>query len=95
VPGCSRRLQVLGDRHGNVVPRGERECSIRRPNRKVVEEAPSPLLEARSREMMSEEAVRLTCAIGYGSARTVEVAVGQDRSFYFLEMNTRSRTKIR
>jgi len=82
-------IQVLGDRHGNVIHLGERECSIQRRNQKVVEEAPSPLLDAATRRKMGEQAVALAQAVGYDSAGTVEFVAGQDRSFYFLEMNTR------
>ncbi|HVY58435.1 MAG TPA: acetyl/propionyl/methylcrotonyl-CoA carboxylase subunit alpha [Xanthobacteraceae bacterium] len=82
-------IQVLGDKHGNVVHLGERECSIQRRNQKVVEESPSPLLDAATRRKMGEQAVALARAVGYDSAGTVEFVAGQDRSFYFLEMNTR------
>jgi propionyl-CoA carboxylase alpha subunit len=82
-------IQILGDRHGNVIHLGERECSIQRRNQKVVEEAPSPLLDAATRKKMGEQAVALAQAVGYDSAGTVEFVAGQDRSFYFLEMNTR------
>src|SRR4029077_10962127 len=82
-------IQVLGDKHGNVVHLGERECSIQRRNQKVVEEAPSPLLDAKTREAMGSQAVALSKAVGYDSAGTVEFVAGQDRSFFFLEMNTR------
>ena len=82
-------IQVLGDKHGNVVYLGERECSIQRRNQKVIEEAPSPLLDAATRKKMGEQAVALAKAVGYDSAGTVEFVAGQDRSFYFLEMNTR------
>jgi propionyl-CoA carboxylase alpha chain len=82
-------IQVLGDKHGNVIHLGERECSIQRRNQKVVEEAPSPLLDAVTREKMGAQAVALAKAVGYDSAGTVEFVAGQDRSFYFLEMNTR------
>jgi propionyl-CoA carboxylase alpha chain len=82
-------IQVLGDRHGNVIHLGERECSIQRRNQKVIEEAPSPLLDARTRKAMGEQAVALARAVNYDSAGTVEFVAGQDRSFYFLEMNTR------
>src|SRR6202158_4605544 len=82
-------IQVLGDRHGNVIHLGERECSIQRRNQKVVEEAPSPLLDARTRAAMGEQAVALAKAVGYDSAGTVEFVAAQDKSFYFLEMNTR------
>ena len=82
-------IQVLGDKHGNVVYLHERECSIQRRNQKVVEEAPSPLLDAETRKKMGEQAVALAKAVGYDSAGTVEFVAGQDKSFYFLEMNTR------
>jgi propionyl-CoA carboxylase alpha chain len=82
-------IQVLGDKHGNVIYLGERECSIQRRNQKVVEEAPSPLLDAATRRKMGEQAVALAKAVGYDSAGTVEFVAGQDKSFYFLEMNTR------
>ncbi|HZP71630.1 MAG TPA: acetyl/propionyl/methylcrotonyl-CoA carboxylase subunit alpha [Pseudolabrys sp.] len=82
-------IQVLGDKHGNVIHLAERECSIQRRNQKVVEEAPSPLLDAATRKKMGEQAVALAKAVGYDSAGTVEFVAGQDRSFYFLEMNTR------
>jgi propionyl-CoA carboxylase alpha chain len=82
-------IQVLGDKHGNVIYLGERECSIQRRNQKVIEEAPSPLLDAATRKTMGEQAVALAKAVGYDSAGTVEFVAGQDRSFFFLEMNTR------
>ena len=82
-------IQVLGDKHGNIVHLGERECSIQRRNQKVVEEAPSPLLDAKTRAAMGEQAVALAKAVGYDSAGTVEFVAAQDKSFFFLEMNTR------
>jgi len=82
-------IQVLGDKHGNVIYLGERECSIQRRNQKVIEESPSPLLDEKTRAKMGEQAVALAKAVGYDSAGTVEFVAGQDRSFYFLEMNTR------
>jgi len=82
-------IQVLGDKHGNVIHLGERECSIQRRNQKVIEEAPSPLVDAATRKKMGEQAVALAKAVGYDSAGTVEFVAGQDKSFYFLEMNTR------
>ncbi len=82
-------IQVLGDKHGNIIYLGERECSIQRRNQKVIEEAPSPLLDAKTRKAMGEQAVALAKAVGYDSAGTVEFVSGQDRSFFFLEMNTR------
>ncbi len=82
-------IQVLGDKHGNVIYLGERECSIQRRNQKVIEEAPSPLLDEATRKKMGEQAVALAKAVNYDSAGTVEFVAGQDKSFYFLEMNTR------
>jgi propionyl-CoA carboxylase alpha chain len=82
-------IQVLGDKHGNVIYLGERECSIQRRNQKVIEEAPSPLLDDAMRKAMGEQAVALAKAVNYDSAGTVEFVAGQDRSFFFLEMNTR------
>ncbi|HVV65436.1 MAG TPA: acetyl/propionyl/methylcrotonyl-CoA carboxylase subunit alpha [Rhizomicrobium sp.] len=82
-------IQVMGDKHGNVVYLNERECSIQRRNQKVVEEAPSPLLDAKTRKAMGEQATMLARAVGYDSAGTVEFIVDKDRNFYFLEMNTR------
>jgi propionyl-CoA carboxylase alpha chain len=82
-------IQVLGDKHGHVIYLGERECSIQRRNQKVIEEAPSPLLDEATRKKMGEQAVALAKAVGYDSAGTVEFVAGQDRSFFFLEMNTR------
>ena len=82
-------IQVLGDKHGNVIHLGERECSIQRRNQKVVEEAPSPAVDAALRAEMGAQAVALAKAVGYDSAGTVEFILGPDRRFYFLEMNTR------
>ncbi|HWK01376.1 MAG TPA: acetyl/propionyl/methylcrotonyl-CoA carboxylase subunit alpha [Xanthobacteraceae bacterium] len=82
-------IQLLGDKHGNCIYLNERECSIQRRNQKVVEEAPSPLLDEKTRKAMGEQAVALGKAVGYDSAGTVEFVAGQDKSFYFLEMNTR------
>jgi propionyl-CoA carboxylase alpha chain len=82
-------IQVLGDKHGNCLYLGERECSIQRRNQKVIEEAPSPFLDAATRKAMGEQAVALAKAVDYCSAGTVEFIVDGDRNFYFLEMNTR------
>ena len=82
-------IQVLGDAHGNVVYLWERECSIQRRHQKVIEEAPSPFLDDATRKAMGEQAVALARAVNYQSAGTVEFVVGKDKSFYFLEMNTR------
>ena len=82
-------IQVLCDAHGNGVYLGERECSIQRRNQKVIEEAPSPFLDAATRKAMGEQAVALAKAVGYTSAGTVEFIVDGEKNFYFLEMNTR------
>ena len=86
-------IQVLGDKHGNILYLGERECSVQRRHQKVVEEAPSPFVTPEMRKAMGEQAVALARAVGYHSAGTVELIVsGADKSgksFYFLEMNTR------
>ena len=82
-------IQVLGDKHGNCIYLGERECSIQRRNQKVIEEAPSPFLDEATRAAMGAEAVALAKAVDYDSAGTVEFIVDGDKNFYFLEMNTR------
>jgi propionyl-CoA carboxylase alpha chain len=82
-------IQVLGDKHGNVIHLGERECSIQRRHQKVIEEAPSPFLDEKTRAAMGAQAVALAKAVNYESAGTVEFIVDKDRNFYFLEMNTR------
>ncbi|HTN61443.1 MAG TPA: acetyl/propionyl/methylcrotonyl-CoA carboxylase subunit alpha, partial [Devosia sp.] len=82
-------IQLIGDSHGNVLYLNERECSIQRRNQKVIEEAPSPFLDAATRKAMGEQAVALAKAVGYTSAGTVEFIVDGERNFYFLEMNTR------
>ncbi len=86
-------IQVLGDKHGNILYLGERECSIQRRHQKVIEEAPSPFVTPEMRKAMGSQAVALARAVGYYSAGTVELIVsGKDptgKSFYFLEMNTR------
>ncbi len=82
-------IQVLADAHGTTLWLNERECSIQRRNQKVVEEAPSPFLDAATRKAMGEQACALAAAVGYTSAGTVEFIVDGDRNFYFLEMNTR------
>ncbi|WP_417497460.1 acetyl-CoA carboxylase biotin carboxylase subunit [Maricaulis sp.] len=82
-------IQVLGDKHGHVIHLNERECSVQRRNQKVLEEAPSPFLDAKTRTAMGEQAVALSAAVDYDSAGTVEFIVDKDRNFYFLEMNTR------
>jgi len=82
-------IQVLADGHGNAVYLGERECSIQRRHQKVIEEAPSPFLDGKTRRAMGEQAVALAKAVNYKSAGTVEFIVDAQRNFYFLEMNTR------
>ncbi len=84
-------IQVLGDRHGNMIHLGERECSIQRRHQKVMEECPSPLVAMypEMRREMGEAAVRAAAAAGYHNAGTVEFLVDEDRKFYFLEINTR------
>jgi propionyl-CoA carboxylase alpha chain len=82
-------IQVLGDKHGNCLWLNERECSIQRRNQKVIEEAPSPFLDAETRKAMGEQSVALAQAVNYCSAGTVEFIVDSKRNFYFLEMNTR------
>ena len=82
-------IQIMGDKHGNIIHLGERECSIQRRNQKVIEEAPSPFLDEATRERMGAEAIALARAVDYDSAGTVEFIVDKDMNFYFLEMNTR------
>jgi acetyl-CoA carboxylase biotin carboxylase subunit len=82
-------IQVVGDRHGNVVHFYERECSLQRRRQKLVEETPSPALDPSTRQAMAAAAVRLADAVGYTSAGTVEFLVDEDERFYFIEMNTR------
>jgi acetyl-CoA carboxylase biotin carboxylase subunit len=82
-------MQVLADEHGNTVYLGERECSIQRRHQKVLEESPSPIVDAEMRQRMGDVAVRVARAANYTNAGTVEFLVDQDKNFYFLEMNTR------
>ncbi|MCL5005524.1 MAG: acetyl-CoA carboxylase biotin carboxylase subunit [Acidobacteria bacterium] len=82
-------IQLLGDAHGNLIYLGERECSLQRRHQKVLEECPSPLLDADLRRRMGETAVRIGKLANYTNAGTVEFLVDQNRNFYFLEMNTR------
>jgi len=82
-------MQVLADEHGNTVWLGERECSIQRRHQKVLEEAPSPIVDPDMRRRMGEIAVKVAQAANYTNAGTVEFLVDQQKNFYFLEMNTR------
>jgi len=82
-------MQVLADEHGNTVYLGERECSLQRRHQKVLEEAPSPIVDPDMRRRMGEVAVRVAKAANYTNAGTVEFLVDQQKNFYFLEMNTR------
>jgi len=82
-------IQVIADQHGNTLYLNERECSIQRRNQKVIEEAPSPFVDAETRQAMGNQAVLLAQAVQYRSAGTVEFIVDAERNFYFLEMNTR------
>ena len=82
-------IQILGDKHGNVIHLGERDCSIQRRHQKLIEEAPCPVLSEELREKMGASAVAAAKAVGYSSAGTVEYLLDKDGSFYFMEMNTR------
>jgi acetyl-CoA carboxylase biotin carboxylase subunit len=82
-------VQVLGDQHGNRIHVGERECTLQRRHQKVVEECPSPVVDAELRQRLGEMAVRAAAAVDYFSTGTIECLMGPDKQFYFLEMNTR------
>jgi propionyl-CoA carboxylase alpha chain len=82
-------IQILADNYGNAIYLGERDCTIQRRHQKIIEEAPSPALDERTRRAMGQQAVKLAKAVRYSSAGTVEFVVGKNRDFYFLEMNTR------
>ncbi|HYM62477.1 MAG TPA: acetyl-CoA carboxylase biotin carboxylase subunit [Thermoanaerobaculia bacterium] len=82
-------VQILGDQHGNLVHLGERECTLQRRHQKVVEECPSPVVDAELRSRLGAMAIRAAAAVNYYSAGTIECLMGPDREFYFLEMNTR------
>jgi acetyl-CoA carboxylase biotin carboxylase subunit len=82
-------IQILGDKHGNVIHLGERDCSIQRRHQKIIEEAPSVISTPELRATMGEAAVRAAKAVGYSSAGTIEFLVDKNNNFYFMEMNTR------
>jgi acetyl-CoA carboxylase biotin carboxylase subunit len=82
-------IQILGDKHGNVIHLGERDCSIQRRHQKLIEEAPSTVVTPEIRKAMGDAAVRAAVAVGYNSAGTVEFLVDKQNNFYFMEMNTR------
>ncbi|HET7436648.1 MAG TPA: acetyl-CoA carboxylase biotin carboxylase subunit [Thermoanaerobaculia bacterium] len=82
-------VQIVGDQHGNIIHVGERECTLQRRHQKVVEESPSPVVDAALREQLGAMAVKAAKAVNYYSAGTIECLMGPDKQFYFLEMNTR------
>src|SRR4051794_34462579 len=86
-------VQIVGDQHGNIVHLGERECTLQRRHQKVVEECPSPVVDAELRERLGAMAVKAAAAVNYYSAGTIECLMGPDREFYFLEMNPRMKVE--
>ncbi|MBN1820498.1 MAG: acetyl-CoA carboxylase biotin carboxylase subunit [Prolixibacteraceae bacterium] len=82
-------FQIIGDKHGNIVHLGERECSIQRKHQKLIEESPSPALTSKLRKTMGEAAIKIAQAVNYYSAGTVEFLLDSENKFYFMEMNTR------
>ena len=82
-------IQILGDSHGHIIYLGERDCTIQRRHQKLIEESPSPVLDSKLRKRMGEAAIRCAKSIGYVNAGTIEFLLDEDKSFYFMEMNTR------
>jgi len=82
-------IQILADKHGNVIHLGERDCSIQRRHQKLIEEAPSTVVTPEIRKAMGEAAARAAAAVGYNSVGTIEFLVDKKNNFYFMEMNTR------
>jgi len=82
-------IQILGDQHGHIIQLGERDCTIQRRHQKLIEESPSPALDARTRKKIGDMAVKGAKAINYANAGTIEFLLDSDNSFYFMEMNTR------
>ncbi len=82
-------IQILADKEGNIIHLGERDCSLQRRHQKVVEESPSPVVDAKLRDKMGRAAVRASKAVGYQNAGTIEFLVDSEKNFYFMEMNTR------
>jgi len=88
-PARHIEVQVIADSHGNTIALGERECSLQRRHQKIIEEAPSPVVDSKLRESLQEAACKLAEAVNYTNAGTVEFLLGPDNSFYFMEMNAR------
>lgn len=82
-------FQILADKHGNIVHLGERDCSIQRRNQKIIEEAPSPVIDKRLRDEMGKTAIRAAKSVGYKNAGTIEFLLDKNGNYYFMEMNTR------
>lgn len=82
-------IQILGDRYGNIIGLGERDCSIQRNHQKMIEEAPSPFIDEKLRKKMNDTAIRAAKAVNYLGAGTIEFILDEDKNFYFIEMNTR------